>query len=156
MVSDHASFTVAGDELGTLFLGTVPAAAERVELELADGTVLELELHGHPDGWIIEAWAVWTTRLRFATAIGAVNYEWSIAPDTKLVEESAINADLQSGSNWRASNTLTVNVTLTRILSLKASHAIEYRHVPVAGFGRSDHRGAIALVVSMEQRPKLP
>jgi putative salt-induced outer membrane protein YdiY len=96
------------------------------------------------------------TRLRFATATGAVNYEWSIAPDTKLVEESAINADLQSGSNWRASNTLTVNVTLTRILSLKASHAIEYRHEPVAGFGRSDHRGAIALVVSMEQRPKLP
>jgi hypothetical protein len=74
MVSDHASFTIAGDELGTLFLGTVPAAAERVELELADGTVLEPELRGHPDGWVIEAWAVWVDeREVVATDVRAVD-----------------------------------------------------------------------------------
>lgn len=104
----------------------------------------------------------WTTEqrldlatLRFATATGAVDYTWTIVPGTELREEAAFNADLESSANWRTSNTTALRVTLTRVLSLRASHAIEYRRTPVAGFGRSDMRTAVAIVFSMTRRPPL-
>jgi putative salt-induced outer membrane protein YdiY len=74
-------------------------------------------------------------------------------PGTELREEAIFNADLESIKNWRTSNTTTLHVTLTRVLSLRASHAIEYRRTPVVGFGRSDMRTAVALVFSFARRP---
>jgi hypothetical protein len=43
-------------------------------------------------------------------------------------------------------------VTLTRLLSLKASHTIEYRNVLVVGFEGTDMRTAAALVFSWRDR----
>jgi hypothetical protein len=49
----------------------------------------------------------------------------------------------------------TLTVRLTSVLSLRASQAIEYRHTPVPGFGRSDIRTAVALVLSTAPRPQV-
>jgi hypothetical protein len=58
-----------------------------------------------------------------------------------------------SGRNWRAKNALTLQATLTRMLSVKLSHAIEHRHEPVPGFGRTDSRTSAALVFSFRKLP---
>jgi putative salt-induced outer membrane protein YdiY len=103
-------------------------------------------------GWTVEQ-RLDGTSLRFATGTGALDYRWTIVPGTELREEAIFNADLESIKNWRTSNTTTLHVTLTRVLSLRASHAIEYRRTPVVGFGRSDMRTAVALVFSFARRP---
>lgn len=92
------------------------------------------------------------TRLRFATANGAIDYGWRILPGTDFAETTTLNADLETGRNWRATSTTALNVALTELLSLRASHAIEYRNAPVAGFGRSDMRTAMTLVFSTARR----
>jgi putative salt-induced outer membrane protein YdiY len=111
---------------------------------------------------IIEGGLGWTgeqrldlATLRFATATGALEYRWTLIPGTELREEATIYVDLESARNWRTSNTTGLTVSLTRVLSLRASHAIEYRRTPVAGFGRSDMRTAVALVLSIARRPAI-
>ena len=89
---------------------------------------------------------------RFATATGALDYNWTIGPGTELRDEAAIFADLESASNWRTSNTLSLSVGFTRALSLRASQSIDYRRTPVPGFGGSDMRTAVALVFSTARR----
>jgi putative salt-induced outer membrane protein YdiY len=95
------------------------------------------------------------TRLRFATATGAAGYAWTFARGVELTEDVGLIADLATAGNWRGTTATAVSVALTRLLSLKASHAIEYRNTAVAGFGRTDMRTAAALVVSV-QRPNGP
>jgi len=90
--------------------------------------------------------------LRFAVATGTFGYVWRIAPGTELRDDLALSADLQSGRNWRATNALTVTVVLTRLLSIKASQSIEYRHFPVPGFKRADSRSALTLVIALQRR----
>ncbi|HUF67507.1 MAG TPA: DUF481 domain-containing protein, partial [Longimicrobiales bacterium] len=94
--------------------------------------------------------------LRFAVATGTFAYAWTIAPGAELRDDLAITADLQSGTNWRATNGVALSVVLTRLLSIKASHSVEYRHFPVPGFGRTDTRSAVALVFAVQQRPASP
>ena len=105
-------------------------------------------------GWTVEQRLDLATA-RFATATGALDYRWTIVPGTDLREEATLNVDLESVENWRTSITTALSVTLTRVLSLRASHTIEYRHTPVVGFGRSDRRTAVALVFSMARRPPI-
>ena len=93
------------------------------------------------------------TDLRFATATGALTYVWTISPDAELREEVGVIADLQEAENWRGTNAAAITVTLSRLLSLKASHVIEYRRTPVPGFRRQDMRTAVALVFSLQRRP---
>jgi putative salt-induced outer membrane protein YdiY len=90
---------------------------------------------------------------RFATATGALDYRWVIAPGTELREEAKLDADLESVDNWRTANTTALSISLMSMLSLRASLAIEYRHTPVTGFGRTDLRTAVALVFSLTRRP---
>ncbi|MGE0703115.1 MAG: DUF481 domain-containing protein [Vicinamibacterales bacterium] len=106
-------------------------------------------------GWTVEQRLAGAT-LRFATATGTLDYGWKIAAGTELREEAIFNADLEAAENWRAASTTALSVTLTRLLSLRASHAIEYRRTPVIGFGRSDMRTAVTLVLSMTRRPGAP
>lgn len=91
------------------------------------------------------------SRLRFAALAATVAYRWTIAPGTELAETASLIADVESARNWRGTNTLALAVTLTRLLSLKASHAFEYRNLPVGGFGRMDTRTAAALVFTFER-----
>ncbi len=96
------------------------------------------------------------TRLEFASATGALRYGWTIVPGTELSEEASVLADLESAGNWRGATATALTVVLTRVLSLKVSHAFEYRHRPVAGFGRTDMRTAAALVFGVAHRPAPP
>jgi putative salt-induced outer membrane protein YdiY len=89
--------------------------------------------------------------LRFATASGAVRYAWEMKPVADLVQEIRLNADLQSGANWHGKTTTALTVTVTRVVSVRFSHALEYRHAPVEGFGRIDARTAAALVLSVRR-----
>ena len=89
--------------------------------------------------------------LRFASATGVVRYAWKIKPGADVTQDVRLNADLQSAANWYGTTATAVTVTVTRVVSLRFSHALEYRHAPVAGFGRTDARTAIALVLSVRQ-----
>ncbi|MEO7274264.1 MAG: hypothetical protein ABIX28_16370 [Vicinamibacterales bacterium] len=48
----------------------------------------------------------------------------------------------------RHRNSTTVTISVSRLRSVKASHAFEYRRVPVAGFGAVDSRTSTSLVFS--------
>lgn len=90
--------------------------------------------------------------LRFASLNGALSYLWTFRPGAEFTEEMGITADLETGSNWRGTSATALSVRLTRLLSLKLSHALEYRHLPVPGFGRTDTRTAAAVVFSWQHR----
>jgi len=94
-----------------------------------------------------------TSDLRFATAFAAAHYTWWIVPTTRLTEDAGFTADLKSADNWRSTSVTSLIVTLSRSLSFKASHSIEYRNEPVTGFKRTDMRTAAALVLSFQGRP---
>ena len=89
--------------------------------------------------------------LRFATASGAVRYAWEMKPVADLVQELRLNADLQSAANWHGTTATAFTVTVTRLVSVRVSHALEYRNAPVEGFGRTDARTAAALVLSVRR-----
>lgn len=72
-------------------------------------------------------------------------------PTADITQDLRLNADLQSAANWHGTTATAVTITVTRVVSLRFSHALEYRHAPVAGFGRTDARTAIALVLSVRQ-----
>ena len=94
--------------------------------------------------------------LEFAVASGTFAYVWKIGPGAEVRVELALTADLGSAANWRAGIALALTFVLTKLLSVKASQSIEYRHFPVPGFGRTDTRTAIALVLGFQQRPSAP
>ena len=94
--------------------------------------------------------------LRFATGSAALAYTWTMRPGTRLTEDLAFIADFEQANNWRSTSVTTISVTLTRLLSLKATQAIDYRRTPVPGFRRTDLRTAAALVVSLQRRPPAP
>ena len=89
--------------------------------------------------------------LRYATATGAVRYVWEMKPAADFTQEIRLNADLQSVANWHGTTATAVTVTLSRVVSLRFSHSLEYRNAPVAGFGRTDARTAMAMVFSVRQ-----
>jgi putative salt-induced outer membrane protein YdiY len=89
--------------------------------------------------------------LRFATATGMVRYAWELKPNAAFTEEIGLNADLNAAENWSGTTRTSVTMAVSRILSLRFSHAFEYRSVPVSGFGRTDTRTAAALVFSFRR-----
>jgi putative salt-induced outer membrane protein YdiY len=94
--------------------------------------------------------------LEFATATGTIHYVWTMPRGAEFTQLLGVTADLETARDWRGSSTTAFSVTVAQQLSLKASHAIEYRNTPVAGFGRLDMRTAGALVLSWRQRPGVP
>jgi putative salt-induced outer membrane protein YdiY len=142
----------------TLGLGYSPSMSPRHRLTLEAGFGITAEQRIGLD-------------VRFATASGAAHYVWTIAPGTRLTEDATFSADLDSGVNWHQTGLTTISVTLSRLLSLKASNAIEYRNVPVLGFKRTERsreavpesresresregmRTSAALVLSLRRRP---
>jgi putative salt-induced outer membrane protein YdiY len=93
------------------------------------------------------------TELRYITATGALRYRWRIRPGADLTENAGLVADVEAGANWRGTSETALTVALNQLLSLRASHVVEYRNTPVAGFGRTDTRTAAALVFSFDRRP---
>jgi putative salt-induced outer membrane protein YdiY/ketosteroid isomerase-like protein len=91
--------------------------------------------------------------LKYAIATTAIRYAWTPRPGARLENALATTADLETLGNWRSTNALSFTMTLTRVLSLKASHGLEYRNQPVPGFRRADTRTSVALVLSVQRRP---
>lgn len=89
---------------------------------------------------------------RFPTASSTLRYRWSIVRGTELTEDAGVIADLGRVQNWRGTSATAFIVTLTRQVSFKLSHALEYRNDPVRGFGRTDIETTAALVVSLQRR----
>lgn len=92
------------------------------------------------------------SELRFVTSTGTVRYRWRLRPGTDLTEDVALIGDIEDAPNWRGTSTTALTVALNQLLSLRASHIVEHRNTPVAGFGRTDTRTAAALVFSFEGR----
>ncbi len=92
------------------------------------------------------------TDRRFPTGTGTLRYRWSIVRGTEFTEHAEGIADLGTVRNWRATSATAFVVTLTRLVSFKVSHALEYRNDPVRGFGRTDLETTAALVVSLQRR----
>ena len=131
---------IDGRTTATLGLGYSPSTPPRHRLTIEAGFGITAEQRVGPD-------------VSFATASGATHYVWTIAPGTRLTEDATFSADLDSGVNWHQTGLTTISVTLSRLLSLKASNSIEYRNVPVVGFRRTDIRTSAALVLSLQRRP---
>ena len=89
---------------------------------------------------------------RFPTATGTLRYRWSGLRGTELTEDAGVIADLGTARNWRGTSATAFVVTLTRLVSFKVAHALEYRNDPVRGFGRTDLETTAALVVSLQRR----
>jgi putative salt-induced outer membrane protein YdiY len=89
---------------------------------------------------------------RFPTATGTLRYRWTIVRGTELTEDAGVTADLDTVRNWRGTSVTAFVVPLTRLVSFKVSHALEYRNDPVRGFGRTDLETTAALVVSLQRR----
>jgi hypothetical protein len=94
------------------------------------------------------------SRPRFVSVGGTVNYTWTIAAGTQLAETAGLVADVETAHDWRGTNTVTVTVAVTRLLTLKMSKTLEYRNTPVVGFGPLDTRTTAALVFSFERQPR--
>ena len=73
--------------------------------------------------------------------------KWRPLRTTQIEERAVFSTDLGAFGNWRLQNTVTLSVTMTRLLSLKLSHDLEYVARPVAGFEPSDTIVAAALVL---------
>jgi putative salt-induced outer membrane protein len=77
----------------------------------------------------------------------AVGYAWAARPGSEVRHDLAVTADVAVPRNWRGTSTTEIGVTVTRLVSLQASLAIEYRNAPVPGFRPTDVRTAAALVL---------
>ena len=76
--------------------------------------------------------------LSFALATFGANYEWIVNRIVTLTDTSLLTASLQDGQDWRFRNAFAATTTLTRLLSVKLSHELNFAHAPAAGFGRTD------------------
>jgi putative salt-induced outer membrane protein YdiY len=127
---------------------------------VADGGLAYTTRLGLPHSLIVEGGVGYTveqrldtTELRFLTGTGTIRYRWRVRPGMDLTEDVALIANVEDAPNWRGTSATALTVALNQLLSLRASHVIEYRNAPVAGFGRTDWRTAAALVISLERRP---
>src|SRR5262249_48736173 len=91
--------------------------------------------------------------MTYAVTSGTIGYWQKIMLTSQLKKDLSVTADLVSGTNWRATNNLAFQMTLTRLLSFKLSNALEFRHAPVPGFKRMDLRTAAALVFTFQKQP---
>lgn len=89
--------------------------------------------------------------LRFASAQGRLTYRWRVTPTVNTSTETTITGDLERAGNWRASNKASATFTVSRALSLKLSHQLEYLHEPVPGFMRLDTITSVGLVVTIRR-----
>ena len=82
----------------------------------------------------------------FGTGLAGLLFHWKVSATTDLSEEFAYVDNFQDSNDWRIANTFSISVAINKILSLKASHNLQYLNEPVTGFGRTDTITSIALV----------
>ena len=82
----------------------------------------------------------------FASAAAGLLYKLKLTKTSDLSEELLYTRDLKDSQDWRVANTFSVTAAISTVLSLKASHVLNYLHEPVPGFGRTDTVTSLALV----------
>lgn len=75
------------------------------------------------------------------------SYDWQFTKRNAFTERLLFTGALEDGSNWRLSSTAAISASMTRVLSLKLTHELQYVHEPVPGFRPTDTRLSAALVV---------
>ena len=85
--------------------------------------------------------------LSFALATFGAAYQWIFNRSITLGDSTVLTTSLQDGEDWRFRNALAVTASLTRRVSIKLSHELNFANAPAAGFGRTDTVLAAALVV---------
>jgi len=93
-----------------------------------------------------------TADLQFAAARVAGRAAWTGWPATELRQDVELIDDFADARNWRGTSTTVFSMTMTRIISMKLSQALDYRHAPVPGFRPLDLRSTATLIVSMQRR----
>lgn len=84
--------------------------------------------------------------LRSAMAQTAAKYKWAFSDTTELTNDAAFLLPFEERDAWRYANTLAVSAGLSRLFSLKLSHALGYLNAPVPGFRKTDTIVSAALV----------
>jgi putative salt-induced outer membrane protein YdiY len=84
--------------------------------------------------------------LRSAIAQAVAKYKWAFSDTTDLTNDAAFLLPFEDGGAWRYTNTLAVSAGLSRLFSLKLSHALSYLNAPVPGFRKTDTIVSAALV----------
>lgn len=85
--------------------------------------------------------------LSFALATAGAQYEWTVNRLVTLADTSLLTTSLQDGEDWRFRNALAITATLTRRVSIKVAHELNFAHAPAPGFGSTDTMLSAALVV---------
>ena len=84
--------------------------------------------------------------LRSALAQTVAKYRWAFSETTELTNDAAFVLPLEEADAWRYANTLAISAALSRLFSLKLSHALSYLNGPVPGFRKTDTIVSAALV----------
>jgi putative salt-induced outer membrane protein len=84
--------------------------------------------------------------LRSAIARAVAKYKWVFSNTTELTNDAAFLLPFEEGDAWRYANTLALTAGLSRLFSLKLSHALSYLNAPVPGFRKTDTIVSAALV----------
>jgi putative salt-induced outer membrane protein len=89
--------------------------------------------------------------VQFAAAQTRLTYVQRFSPTLSFTDEGAVVAAVDDVDNWRGSNKASIIVGMSRSLSLKLSHQLEFVNQPVPGFGRLDTITSAGLVVTLRR-----
>ena len=119
------------EDLGVAYL-VLPEGPHKLKVEAGMGYTKE--------------WRISAEDRSFATARAALGYKWAFSKTAEFSEDFAYVADLKTSKNWRVQNVASVSATLTSLLSLKVSHALNFLNEPSPGFRKTDTVTAAAVV----------
>jgi len=85
--------------------------------------------------------------LSFALVSVGAAYQWAFNRTVTLGDTTLLTASLQDGEDWRFRNALTATASLSRRVSVKISHELNFANAPAAGFGGTDTVLSAALVL---------
>ena len=85
--------------------------------------------------------------LAFALASVGAAYQWIVNPTLTLGDSTLLTTSLQDGQDWRFRNELAVTASMTRRVSIKLSHELNFVNAPATGFGATDTVLSAALVL---------
>src|SRR5262249_8499649 len=82
----------------------------------------------------------------FGTGRVGLLYKWKFSKTAEFSEEASFTESFKDSSDWRFANTASVSASLTTILSVKISHALQTLNEPVPGKKKTDTITSAALV----------
>lgn len=87
-----------------------------------------------------------STHQDFAAATTGLEYTWKISPTADLSNDFSYILNLESGSDYRLSDTTSLVAQVSQKLSMKLAYKVDYVNLPVTGKKRTDTATSAALV----------